>query len=81
MPTNNDIMKNVYTTYYGTKGQTLEHIQDDPNYDEYGITRNDVDNWFLSSHLTEGSKKQENSKYNSFVAKEPLHVIQVDLFH
>lgn len=81
MPTKSDIIKNVYTTYYGTKGQTLEQIKDDPDYDEYRITKKDVDQWFLTSHLTEGSKKPEKSKFNSFVAKEPLHVIQVDLFH
>ena len=81
MPTKNDIIKNVYTTYYGTKGQTLEHIKDDPDYDEYKITKKDVDNWFLTSHLTEGSKKPEKSKFNSFVAQGPLHVIQVDLFY
>ena len=81
MPTKNDIIKNVYTTYYGTKGETLEQIKDDPDYDEYKITKKDVDQWFLTSYLTEGSKKPEKSKFNSFVAKEPLHVIQVDLFN
>ena len=81
MPSKSDIIKNVYTTYYGTKGETLEQIKDDPDYDEYKITKKDVDQWFLTSHLTEGSKKPEKSKFNSFVAKEPLHVIQVDLFN
>ena len=81
MPSKNDIIKNVYTTYYGTKGETLEQIKDDPDYDEYKITKKDVDPWFLTSHLTEGSKKPEKNKFNSFVAKEPLHVIQVDLFN
>ena len=81
MPSKSDIIKNVYTTYYGTKGETLEQIKDDPDYDEYKITKKDVDQWFLTSYLTEGSKKQEKSKFNSFVAKEPLHVIQVDLFN
>ena len=81
MPSKSDIIKNVYTTYYGTKGETLEQIKDDPDYDEYKITKKDVDQWFLTSHLTEGSKKPEKNKFNSFVAKEPLHVIQVDIFH
>ena len=76
MPTKNDIIKNVYTTYYGTKGQTLEYIKDDPDYDEYRITKKDVDQWFLTSHLTEGLKKPEKSLYNSFVATGPLHVIR-----
>ena len=64
-----------------TKGQTLEHIKDDPDYDEYKIIKKDVDQWFLTSHLTDGSKKPEKSKFNSFVAQGPLHVIQVDLFY
>ena len=81
MPSKSDIIKQVYTTYYGTKGETLEQIKDDPDYDEYKITKKDVDQWFLTSYLTEGSKKPEKSKFNSFVAKEPLHVIQVDLFN
>ena len=59
MPTKSDIIKNVYATYYGTKWQTLEHIKDDPDYDEYRITKKDVDQWFLTSHLTEGSKQPE----------------------
>ncbi len=46
MPTKHDIIKNVYTTYYGTMGQTLEYITDDPDYDEYGITKKDADHWF-----------------------------------
>ena len=61
MPTKNDIIKNVYTTYYGTKGQTLEYIKDDPDYEEYRITKKDVDQWFLTSHLTEGFKKTEKA--------------------
>ena len=80
MPTKNDVIKDVYTTYYGTKAETWEHIKDDPDYEDYGITKKDVDQWFLTSYLTEGSKKPEKSKYNSFNPNEPLHVIQVDLF-
>ena len=57
MPSKSDIIKNVYTTYYGTKGETLDQIKDDPDYDEYKITKKDVDQWFLTSYLTEGSKK------------------------
>ena len=73
-------MKDVYTTYYGTKAQTFAHIEDDPDYAEYGITKKDVDEWLATSYLTEGSKKPEKSKFNSFVPTGPLHVIQVDLF-
>ena len=80
MPTANDMIKHVHTTCYGSKAQTLEHIKDDPDYDEYGITKKDVDQWFLTSYLTEGAKKPEKSRYNSFVATGPGHVIQVDLF-
>ena len=80
MPTKSDVIKDVCTTYYGTKAETWEHITDDPDYEDYGITKKDVDQWFLTSHLTEGLKKPEKSKYNSFVPNEPLHVIQVDLF-
>ena len=47
---------------------------------EYGITKKDVDEWFATSYLTEGSKKPKKTKFNSFVPTEPLHVIQVDIF-
>ena len=80
MSINSDVIKDVYTTYYGTKAQTLAHIKDDPDYAEHGITKKDVDEWFATSYLTEGSKKPEKSTFNSFVATGPLHVIQVDLF-
>ena len=66
--------------YYGAKDETWEHIKDYPDYEDYGITKKDVDQWFLTSYLTEGSKKPEKSKFNSFVPNEPLHVTQVDLF-
>ena len=45
-----------------------------------GLLKKDVDEWFATSYLTEGSKKPEKSKFNSFVPTGPLHVIQVDLF-
>ena len=80
MPTKSDVIKDVYTTYYGTKAQTLALIKDDPDYTEYGITKKDVDEWFATSYLTEGSKKPEKNKHNSFVPTGPLYVIQVDLF-
>ena len=80
MPTKSDVIKDVYTTYYGTKAETLAHIKDDPDYTEYGITKKDVDEWFATSYLTEGSKKPEKSKFNSFVTTGALHDIQVDLF-
>ena len=57
MPTKSDVIKDVYTTYYGTKAETLAHIKDDPDYAEYKITKKDVEEWFATSHLTEGSKK------------------------
>ena len=79
-PTKSDVIKDVCTTYCGAKTQTLAHIKDDPDYAEYGITKKDVDEWFSTSYLTEGSKKPEKSKFNSFVPTDPLHVIQVDLF-
>jgi len=39
MPTKSDVIKDVYTTYYGTKAETLAHIKDDPDYAEYKITK------------------------------------------
>ena len=80
MPTKSDVIKDFYTTYYGTKAQTLAHIKDDPDDAEYEITKKDVDEWFATSYLTEGSTKPEISRHNSLVATGPLHVIQVDLF-
>ena len=49
LPTKNDVIKDVCTTYYGMKAETWEHIKDDPDYEDYGITKKDVDQWFLTS--------------------------------
>ena len=70
MPTKSDVIKDVYTTYYGTKAQTLAHIKDDPDYTEYGVTKKDVDEWFATIYLTEGSKKQRKANSN--------HSLQLD---
>ena len=61
MPTKSDVIKDVYTTYYGTEAQTLAHIKDDPDYAEYGLIQKDVDVWFATSYLTEGSKNQRQA--------------------
>ena len=63
MPTKSDVVKDVCTTYYGKKAQTLAHIKDDPDHAEYGITKEDVDEWFAISYLAEGSEKLETSKF------------------
>ena len=56
MPTKNEIIEHVYKTYLGSRAQTLGRIKSDdkkrsekvPPEELSGITKKDVDNWFLN---------------------------------
>ena len=57
MPSKNEIIGNVYKTYLGSRAQTLGIIKSDdkkkseadPPEEPSGITKKDVDNWFLNN--------------------------------
>ena len=89
MPTKNEIIRNTYKKYLGSKAQTLDRIQqmdkkkseEDEDYEPTGITKKDVDNWFKNNHqLAPALKAPYQTRYNSFVAPGPKHTLQVDLF-
>ena len=57
MPTKIEIIRNVYKKYLGSRAQTLDRIKSDdkkkseadPEYEPSGITKKDVDHWFLTT--------------------------------
>ncbi len=57
MTTKDQIIANVYKKYLGSSAQTLDRISSDdkkkseadPSYVKSGITKQDVDKWFLSN--------------------------------
>ena len=90
MPTKNEIIGNVYKKFLGSRAQTLDRIKSDdkkkieavPPEEPSGITKQDVDNWFLNnSQLAPALKAPYKTKFNSFVAPEPKHTFQIDLFN
>ena len=86
MPTKNEIIGNFYKKFLGSRAQTLDRIKsDDKNKIEAersGITKQDVDHWFLNnSQLAPALKAPYKTKFNSFVAPEPKHTFQIDLFN
>ena len=90
MPTKNEIIENVYKTYLGSRAQTLGRIKSDdkkkreavPLEEPSGITKKDVDNWFLNhSQLAPALRAPYKTKFNSFVAPGPKHTFQIDLFN
>ena len=90
MPTKNEIIGNVYKKYLGSRGQTLGRIKSDdkkksekvPPEKLSGITKKDVDNWFLNhDQLAPALRAPYKTKFNSFVAPGPKHTFQIDLFN
>ena len=89
MPTKNEIIEHVHKTYLGSRAQTLGRINSDdkkksekvPPEELSGITKKDVDNWFLNhDQLAPALKAPYKTKFNSFVAPGPKHTFQIDLF-
>ena len=90
MPTKNEIIENAYKTYLGSRAQTLGRIKSDdkkkreavPLEEPSGITKKDVDNWFLNhDQLAPALRAPYKKKFNSFVASGPKHTFQIDLFN
>ncbi len=90
MPTKSEIIANTYKKYLGSRAQTLDRIKSDdkkrseadPTYVKSGITKQDVDRWFLTNdQLAPAAKAPYKTKFNSFVAPGPKHTFQVDLFN
>ena len=86
MPTKNEIIGNVYKKFLGSRAQTLDRIKSDDKKkieaERSGITKQDVDHWFLNnSQLAPALKAPYKTKFNSFVAPEPKHTFQIDLFN
>ena len=90
MQTKNEIIANVYKTYLGSRAQTLDRIKSedkqkseaDPEYEKSGITKKDVDRWFLNNdQLAPALKRPYKTKFKSFVAPGPKNTFQVDLFN
>ncbi len=90
MATKNQFIASVYKKYLGSKAQTFERIKSeekkrseaDPQYVKLGITKDDVDKWFLrNDQLAPATKAPYKTKFNSFVAPGPKHTFQVDLFN
>ncbi len=90
MPTKNDMIASVYKKYLGSEAQTLDRIKSeekkkseaDPQCVKLGITKADVDAWFLrNDQLAPATKAPYETKFNSFVAPGPKHTFQVDLFN
>ena len=90
MPTKNEIIANTYNKYLGSRAQTLDRIKSDdkkkseadPTYVKSGITKKDVDRWFLANdQVAPATKAPYKTKFNSFVAPGPKHAFQVDLFN
>ena len=90
MPTTSEIIAAVYKKYLGSKAQTLARIQkedrqrsqEDPDYEMSGITKKDVDDWFLNhDQLAPALKAPYKTISNSSVADEPKNTFQVDLFN
>ena len=90
MATKNQVIASVYKKYLGSKAQTFERIKSeekkrseaDPQYVKLGITKADVDKWFLrNDQLAPATKAPYKTKFNSFVAPGPKHTFQVDLFN
>ena len=86
----NEIIANTYKKYLGSRAQTLDRIKiddkkkndADPTYAPSGITKKDVDSWFLNNdQLAPALKAPYKTKFNSFVAPGPKHTFQVDLFN
>ena len=84
------MIASVYKKYLGSKAQTLDRIKSeekkkseaDPQYEKLGITKADVDTWFLrNDNLAPATKAPYKTKFNSFVAPGPKHTFQVDLFN
>jgi len=77
MTTKNQIIKSVYYENFGSKAKTLEEAKKlHPNA---GIKKDDVDEWFRTNGVVLPKKNLRG--FNSFVAQEPLHVFEIDLFH
>ena len=90
MATKNEIIANFYKKFLGSKAQTLDRIKSDDKkkkaadktYKGSGITKKDVEKWFLTNdQLAPATKREYKTKFNSFVAPEPKHTFQVDLFN
>ncbi len=90
MTTKDQIIASVYKKYLGSRSQTLDRIKSDdkkkseadPSYVKSGITKQDVDKWFLTNdQLAPATKAPYKTKFNSFVAPGPKHTFQVDLFN
>ncbi len=86
----NQLIASIYKKYLGSKAQTFERIkaeerrrsEADPQYEKLGITKADVDTWFLrNDNLAPATKAPYKTKFNSFVALGPKHTFQVDLFN
>ena len=90
MPTKTEIIGNVYKKYLGSRAQTLDRIKSDdkkkseavPPEEPSGITKKDVDHWFANNdQLAPALKAPYKTKFNSFVAPDPKHTFQIDLFN
>ena len=90
MPTKVEIIGATYKKYLGSKAQTLARIkkedqrrsEEEEDYEPSGITKKDVDEWFLNhDQLAPALKAPCKTIYNSFVDNEPRNTFQVDLFN
>ena len=90
MPTKSEIIEATYKKYLGSRAQTLARIkkedqrrsEEDDDYEPSGITKKDVDDWFLNhDQLAPALKAPYKTRFNSFVADEPRNTFQVDLFN
>ncbi len=70
-------IRKAYEAKHGSMRETLETLNEGkPSKDRERFTMEDVRRWYAYNKGT--LKKQKG--YNSYVAPEPLHEIQVDLF-
>lgn len=79
MQRKNEVISEVYKKFLLSKTQTFAKIKKDPLHSDLGITKADVDKWFLRSPHTSGAKR--DYKQNSFVAPGPKYEYQIDLFN
>jgi len=81
MPTKDEVIEKFYKRWEEGAQRLYKRIKDDPAYNTMGITVKNITEWIQRSHLTVKPKFYYKGKFNSFVAPEPMHTFQVDLFN